>query len=76
MSAARRTRGACARPTVERPRASARALVAWQNDQAAGDIAGWTTGGQVNEVSCLVVTDYSIPLQDAFPIIARDHKDR
>jgi len=51
--------------------------VAWQNDQvaAAGDIAGWTTGGQVNEVSCLVVTDYSIPLQDAFPIIARDHKD-
>ena len=50
--------------------------VAWQKKvAAAGDIAGWTTGGQVNEVSCLVVTDYNIPLQDAFPIIARDHKD-
>jgi hypothetical protein len=51
--------------------------VAWENDevQASGSIAGWTTGGQVNQVSCIVVTDYSIPLQDAYPIIARDHKD-
>ena len=51
--------------------------IAWENDQvaASAEFAGWTTGSQVNEVSCNVVTDYSIPVQEAFPIIASDHKD-
>mgnify|MGYP003641569512 FL=1 len=51
--------------------------VAWENDQvaASAEFAGWTTGSQVNEVSCNVVTDYSMPVQDAYPIIASDHKD-
>jgi hypothetical protein len=51
--------------------------IAWENDQVAAstEFAGWTTGSQVNEVSCVVHTDYSIPLQDAYPIIASDHRD-
>lgn len=42
---------------------------------APAEVAGWTCLSEVREVTCHVVTDYSIPFQDAYPIIAQDNAD-